>query len=117
MRRGASSLNPACQLLQAGVDPLDGVFGQVLDPLGEYALRFARKPVDRQVELAAEPFGGLLSRCADRHLHLLRGGLGVPRRLARDNPAQLLELAVLDIAELGADPLRCFGDLALDLLL
>ena len=45
-----------------------------------------------QVELAAEPARRLLARRADRRVELLRGRLGVARRLARDGAAELLEL-------------------------
>ncbi len=49
------------------------------DPLGEHALGLAGEPLDREVELAGEPAGGLLARGADRRR---RTAAPPPRRSA-----------------------------------
>ena len=113
----ALPVEAAADALQPLLDALHGRVGDVLDALGEHALGLAGEPLDRQVELAAEPARRLLAGRADRRVELLRGRLGVAGRLARDGAAQLLELPVLDVAELRGDPLHRLGLLAVDLLL
>ncbi len=89
----------------------------LVDPLGEHAFRLACKSLDGELELAAEPPRRVLARRADRRVELLRRRLRVSRGLARDAAPELLELAVLDVAELRRDPLDRLGLLAVDLLL
>src|SRR5262249_25776697 len=71
----------------------------------------------RQIELAAEPARGLLAGGADGRVELLGGRLRVAGRLPRDRAPELLELPVLDVAELRGDARHRLGLLAVDLLL
>ena len=90
---------------------------QRVQPLGENALRLAREPLDRQVELAGEPSRRFLACGLDRAVERQRRRLGVARRLAGDGSLQLLDVATLDVAECELDPLRRIVALALDDLL
>ncbi len=113
----ALALEPGAQSGEAILDALRGVVADVVQPLGEHSLGLAREALDGQIELAAQPARGRLARGADRRVELLRRGLGVARRLARDKPLQLLDLPSLDVAERELDPLRRVVALALDDLL
>ena len=113
----ALAVEAAAEPCEARLDALDRRVRDVIDALGEHALGLAGEPLDGEVELAAEPARRLLARGADRRVELLRGRLRVARRLARDGAAELLELPVLDVAELDRDALDRLGLLAVDLLL
>ena len=104
---GASAelVQPARELLEAGVNALDRVLRQVLDPLREHVFRIACEALDGEVELAPEPLRSFLPSGAKRRVELLRSRFGVAGRLARDRASQLLDLPHLDVADLAGDPL------------
>ena len=118
--RSASSRcrsSPPPRPVQPLLDALDAPVHDLLDALGEHALGLAREPLDRQVELAAEPARRLLAGGADRRVELLRRRLGVARRLARDRSASCSSCRCSTSPSRGRDPLHRLGLLALDLLL
>src|SRR5262245_32154429 len=93
------------------------MFGEMLDPFREHTLRVALESLHGEVERASESLRGLLSGGAKGCLELLRCGFRVACSLTRDRTSQLLDLPMLDVADLAADPLRRLLQLAFDLLL
>jgi hypothetical protein len=76
------ALDGGAEALQPFLDPLCGCVADVIQPLAEHTLGLARESLDRKIELAAQPAGGLLARAADRRVELQRGRLRVAGRLA-----------------------------------
>src|SRR5581483_7406710 len=91
------ALKPLGKALEPRLDLLHRASRDLLDLFGEDAVRLAREPLDREVELAPEPPCSVLARRLDRLLELDGGRLCEAGGLARHDAPDLLDLTVLDV--------------------